>query len=208
MSQKSFAKLVGIPFETIRSIEGGRRSKGESQHKGELSEEASAKIKDATAAAWNAKESLWEYAFKSENSKALIPFNRAIYTEYRRCLETPPSSDFKGMSKNAALLKLKLLLDYATDSQWYPLMFKIHKAISDWRTELGITGQLHPPHGGPLIDLERFLDDSRPAFVISFDKHTGKITQFIPISSSMAKALPPHMVLNPSKKKTTKPTTK
>jgi len=195
LTQETFARLAGVPYETVRSIEGGRRSKEGP------SEEVLAKIKDATAAAWNAKENLWEFAFKPKSSKALIPFSHAIYIEYRRWLETPPDAEGKSRWTNLTSLKIGSLLASSSDPKWYPLLFKIHKAISDWRREFEISGQVRIPHDGPLVDLERFLEDSRPTFVISFDKHTGKVT-LLPSVAGMTDGLPANYrdkVLDPAK---------
>jgi hypothetical protein len=184
MSQPQFAKLVDVPFETIRSIETGRRRKDLGP-----TPEVLDKIKFATAAAWNPQESMWEFAFKDPLSKKLVPFTYALYLKYRHYIETPPIKGLKDSVQAMIQYKVKLLLAFVSDTRWYPLLFKIEKAISQWRSELEIEGKVQIPEG-PMLDLREFLEESRPAFVLSFDDKTGEIVQFIPIGSHMAKGLP------------------
>jgi transcriptional regulator with XRE-family HTH domain len=196
MTQYELARLVDVPFETIRSIETGRRRK-EAGPSAEVLE----KIKLATAATWNPEERLWEFAFKDPKSKILMPFSYAIYLEYRRCLETPPIKELKESWPNAVALKLWLSLTLVSGERWYPLLFKIEKAIAEWRSRFEIEGKFQLPNVSQVHDLKEHIEGSRPAFTVEFNKQTGKIDRFVPLPAKLAAVLPSdyqHIVLDPT----------
>lgn len=199
VSQKQVAEMIGISLETVRSIEAGRRK---------LTNEVLGEVEVAIGAKWNPEAELWEFGFKPNDVKELIPFTRELYTEYRRVIETPPGN--KESWRGHVLWEVERLLDNVSDDRWYPLLFRIERCLRNWRREFNIEGTLLRTPDGYEVSLGEYLDQSRPAFLVVFNPKTGKIEQFMLVpaeSSEIHKLGFPAGVLDPvklSKKKSAK----
>jgi hypothetical protein len=130
-TQSELSREIGVPLDTIKSIESGRRP---------LSRQIQKTVRVMFGVIWDQKKKQWGYRVFKWNPKGVkyefCPATKADIQTYRKMLEEPPNPNHLDRDRDAVKMRIDALFEQVKAPYWMRLFESMQDSVEELREEL------------------------------------------------------------------------